>query len=259
MMRGCLSAALLLIYSLGNAEGSDGLYLYQISVEGAESFELDDGPLIVSLEIEDRAILADSLAQTSVKIHNEDDRGLRVTLHGNDTFIDKPDTPLTHSSWVMDFDEAPVQGLLEALWEATSDDLINPDFITQYTYDVIVDKNYMNGFNIASQVANSLEGDCTEHAVLNAALVRANGFQARVVMGLLILVRNEEVQVFGHAWNEILESDAWRVHDATRPKSDPAVQRVFYLPLTKLENEGPGYAMSVIEFALRRPTALSFN
>ena len=37
----------------------------------------------------------------------------------------------------------------------------------------------------AAEVARSREGDCTEHAVLLAALARARGIPARVAMGLV--------------------------------------------------------------------------
>ena len=125
--------------------------------------------------------------------------------------------------------------------------------MTRFTHDRIGDKHYRNGFDLASQVAQSLEGDCTEHAVLNAALMRANGFPTRVVLGVIIILGEQGAMAAGHAWNEIFYDDRWQVRDATLPLESDDVDRVFYLPLSYMTDEGPGYAMEMMEFAFLRP------
>ncbi len=77
------------------------------------------------------------------------------------------------------------------------------------------------GFASASEVARTLEGDCTEHAVLLAAMLRADGIPSRVVSGLIYADRFEgERDVFVyHMWTQaLLDTDggpAWVDLDAT--------------------------------------------
>ena len=57
------------------------------------------------------------------------------------------------------------------------------------------------------------KGDCTEHAVLLAALCRARGIPARVAIGLVYV---SAAQGFGyHMWNEVWIDGGWIPLDAT--------------------------------------------
>jgi transglutaminase-like putative cysteine protease len=74
-------------------------------------------------------------------------------------------------------------------------------------------RNYSTAFATAADVARTLEGDCTEHAVLLAALARASGIPARVAVGL---VYSHGHQGFAyHMWTEMLINDCWVPLDAT--------------------------------------------
>ena len=62
-------------------------------------------------------------------------------------------------------------------------------------------------------MAESREGDCTEHAVLLAALARACGIPARVAIGLVYV---DQAGGFGyHMWTEMYLSGHWIPLDAT--------------------------------------------
>jgi hypothetical protein len=77
----------------------------------------------------------------------------------------------------------------------------------------IKEKNFSQAFASAADVANTLEGDCTEHAVLLAALARANGIPARVAIGLVYMPNDEG---FGyHMWNELWIDGRWIPLDGT--------------------------------------------
>lgn len=66
-------------------------------------------------------------------------------------------------------------------------------------------------FATAAEVARDRKGDCTEHAVLLAALARARGIPARVAIGL-VYYRQEFLY---HMWNELYIDGTWIPLDAT--------------------------------------------
>lgn len=72
------------------------------------------------------------------------------------------------------------------------------------------------GYASALQAADSRAGDCTEFAVLLAALARANGIATRVVAGLTYSSRFTGLQhVFSpHAWVQAWDGQRWISYDA---------------------------------------------
>ena len=74
-------------------------------------------------------------------------------------------------------------------------------------------KSFSQAFATAAEVARSLEGDCTEHAVLLAALCRARKIPARVAFGLVYYPPQKGFAY--HMWNEVWISDRWVPMDAT--------------------------------------------
>lgn len=74
-------------------------------------------------------------------------------------------------------------------------------------------RNYSTALATAADVARSLEGDCTEHAVLLAALARASGIPARVAVGLVYAPNHQGFAY--HMWTEMLLDDCWVPLDAT--------------------------------------------
>lgn len=91
-------------------------------------------------------------------------------------------------------------------------------FVSQY----ISNKNLSVGYASALEVAEKPEGDCTEHAVLLAALGRALGIPTRVVDGLAYTDRYAGVDhVFvPHAWIQAWVEDRWQSFDAALPGFD---------------------------------------
>lgn len=79
-------------------------------------------------------------------------------------------------------------------------------------------KNFGVGFAAAREVARNLEGDCSEHGVLTAAMCRAAGLPCRVVVGL---VYAPDLGGFGpHLWNEVFVNGRWVAIDATFNESE---------------------------------------
>lgn len=76
-----------------------------------------------------------------------------------------------------------------------------------------VDKsNFSTAMASASEVAKDMSGDCTEHAVLLAAMLRAKRIPSRVVIGV-VYVENKAL-FGGHAWTEAFISGQWYPLDA---------------------------------------------
>ncbi len=88
--------------------------------------------------------------------------------------------------------------------------------LEKYVHDKISKKNFSTAMASASEVAQSLEGDCTEHAVLLAALLRAKKIPSRVAAGLVYV---ESLQSFGgHMWTEAFLAGEWIPLDGTLGK-----------------------------------------
>lgn len=78
--------------------------------------------------------------------------------------------------------------------------------LQRVVFDHIKNKSLGVGFASASEVVRTREGDCSEHAVLLAAALRADGIPSRVVSGLVYVEEMlGEKDVFGyHMWTEAL-------------------------------------------------------
>ena len=88
--------------------------------------------------------------------------------------------------------------------------------LEKYVHDKITKKNFSTAMASASEVAQSLEGDCTEHAVLLAALLRVKKIPSRVAAGLVYV---ESLQSFGgHMWTEAYLAGEWIPLDGTLGK-----------------------------------------
>ena len=86
------------------------------------------------------------------------------------------------------------------------------DFVRKF----IRTKDLSVGYASALEVAKNPEGDCTEHAVLLAALGRALGIPTRVVDGLVYIDHYAgKTDVFvPHAWAQAWVDGHWRSYDA---------------------------------------------
>ena len=88
--------------------------------------------------------------------------------------------------------------------------------IEAFVADYVEDKNLSVGYASAAEVAASRQGDCSEHAVLAAALCRAVGIPSQVVTGLAYVEEWRTVQhgFGGHAWTRAYIGGKWIGLDA---------------------------------------------
>jgi transglutaminase-like putative cysteine protease len=85
--------------------------------------------------------------------------------------------------------------------------------IEKWVYTNVASKNFSKVFDSAAVVAEKLEGDCTEHGVLLAAMARVVGIPSRVAVGL---VYAERLGAFGyHMWAEVYVGGRWVPVDGT--------------------------------------------
>ncbi len=86
------------------------------------------------------------------------------------------------------------------------------------------------GFAPAGQAAREAEGDCSEHAVLLAALGRAAGIPSRVATGLMHVPWRDgkgNAMVF-HMWSQFHIGGRWLDFDSTVPWERIAPRRVAF-------------------------------
>jgi hypothetical protein len=106
--------------------------------------------------------------------------------------------------------------------------LVRAQALRRFVFSTIKKKNLDVGFATASEIARTKTGDCTEHAVLLAALLRADNIPSRVVSGLIYVEPGggapdgNAAGVFGyHMWTQALVGDGqveyWVDLDATLP------------------------------------------
>jgi hypothetical protein len=75
--------------------------------------------------------------------------------------------------------------------------------------------NYTEAMATADHVARSLEGDCSEFAMLTAAMCRAAGIPSRTAIGLVYVeIRNSPSMAY-HMWTEVFVRGQWIPLDAT--------------------------------------------
>jgi len=85
--------------------------------------------------------------------------------------------------------------------------------LERFVGDYIRRVDFTQALATAAEVADNPTGDCTEHAVLLAAMARAAGLPARAAMGL-IYVAGEQSFLY-HMWTEVYIGGRWIPLDAT--------------------------------------------
>lgn len=98
--------------------------------------------------------------------------------------------------------------------------------LTRSTHSLIRKKNYTSGFMPASQVAQAGEGDCTAHAVLLTAMLRARGIPSRVAIGLVYVPAEPKPRMAYHMWTIAYINDRWLHFDATLPGGYAPADRI---------------------------------
>ena len=230
--RFALCAALCLVLPVARA----AVPLYVIPTESAPGATLGGpGPIELDIYVEDVAGLAALLAVTPSPAAGSDHFRYRAQEYPQ--IAASVDRSWLESTFVIDHDEPEVRQLFTQ-WASTGDGAgTRPGVVALVA--ATVRGSHGRAFDVASMVARRREGDCTEYAVLTAALARRAGLPARVVYGVALLHGPDRATGMGHAWTEILEDGRWVLADAAL--ADHRVP-VTYIPYGVMEDEGPGFA-----------------
>jgi len=108
-------------------------------------------------------------------------------------------------------DDARVKALAQRAVRGAADALDAARRIESFVRSYIKTKNLSVGYASAAEVALSRRGDCTEHAVLTAAMCRAVGIPAQVVSGLAYVEQYAgRSDIFApHAWTRVRLAGKW--------------------------------------------------
>lgn len=125
----------------------------------------------------------------------------------------EPDKRYQESNSLLQADNPKIQQYVKQAIGDETDPIKQLRLLERWVYENVKDKNYGVGFASAGAVADSLSGDCTEHAVLLAAMARAAGYPSRVAVGF---VYAPSVKQFGgHMWTEVYANGRWHSLDGT--------------------------------------------
>lgn len=178
---------------------------------------------------------------------------------------DRPARSHTRSSFVVDFEEPPLREPARELESQATP--VSGAAVAGFVDRYIDRKTYTRGFDIASRVASSRAGDCTEHAVLTAALLRRFDHPARLVFGIVLVGLAQpgaepHIMAAGHAWVEEHRAGGWHIVDAAlNPGSESTARTgvpglpdgahlvLAYLPITVMRDETASYSRALMDEA----------
>ena len=118
--------------------------------------------------------------------------------------------------------DAAVMALARKATSGAKGESAKAEMLERFVRNYITTKSLRVGYASASEIVKNREGDCTEHAVLLAALMRASGIPARVATGIAYapaFAGQRDVFV-PHAWVHAWVDGAWHGYDAALPRYD---------------------------------------
>ena len=164
-----------------------------------------------SVQLENEKILVTVTRQTPAE-------GIIFPYAGDDPIITEAVKPAEY----LQSDSKEIIDLARHAIGGTQDTAKAAKQIESFVAGYIQNKNLSVGYASAAEVAQSREGDCSEYAVLTAAMCRAVGIPARIVCGVLYVDSfiNQKTIFAGHMWVEAYIGDQWIGLDATRVNQD---------------------------------------
>jgi hypothetical protein len=159
------------------------------------------------------AILASDLRQS---IHHVKKDSFELTVKtGPSGAVEKAGDEFIQSSYFINCDDALVKKLAKTAVGSEKDPWKKALRIEKWVNRNMKSSNE-EGLDPADQVAKTLRGDCSEYAMLMAAMCRAQGVPSRTAMGLIYADLKGKGPVFSfHMWTEVWVDGQWLPLDAT--------------------------------------------
>jgi transglutaminase-like putative cysteine protease len=111
------------------------------------------------------------------------------------------------------------------------------DNTSEFVRDYLNKKPYTGKIMGALWAVKHKKGDCTEHACLATALLRANDIHSRVVSGFIVKKDQVLTPAASHDWAEVFLNGCWRVVDCHR--NNKMENEKDYIVFRTLQQESP--------------------
>ncbi len=125
-----------------------------------------------------------------------------------------PSDQYLRSSLLVDWNHPQVKRLAESVLPGEKDPWVLAAALEQTVAQRIAEKNFTLALASASEALQLGQGDCTEHAVLLAALARARGIPARLAYGVVYVPALKGFAF--HMWTQLWIGGRWIPWDATQ-------------------------------------------
>ena len=134
-----------------------------------------------------------------------------------DVDIDPPQPDDLKSSALVQCDHPRIRAIADSVAGSVDDPWFAAQLLEHHVFSRLSKTDFSQVFGSAAEVAEKRRGDCSEHAVLLAAVCRAHGIPTRVAVGLLYSAQDQ--RFLYHMWNEVWIRDRWIPLDATLGRS----------------------------------------
>lgn len=194
-----------------------------VSVEGmpARSNRLEQARYLVRADQVQDFTLPDSGAQrVKVRADGVLEVEIDATRGSESSATERGDDAYLASSVLVDREDPEIQAFAQrALRRASEDPRERAEVLRSAVRRHMSRKDYATAFASASDAVRTRSGDCTEHAVLLAAALRASDIPARVATGLVHsgLAGGSGGGFAWHMWTQALIDGRWIDLDPTRP------------------------------------------
>jgi hypothetical protein len=205
----------------------------------------------VRIHTEDSAGLAEMWGLPASRAPSSKYLELTLQIGAHPETHSSPDAALA-SSFIVDYDHPAVSQLRQKLLDERADRPITGSEVVAFTAQSM--RAHLNrDARLASKVAQTLEGDCTEYSLLTAALARSLGIPARIVHGVALIEAMGKWEAYGHAWVQTFESGRWVLRDSALARLQGSA---YYVPTLILTDEGPGYGLEQMRGVRRMPSKI---
>lgn len=179
---------------------------YRVTLSGADPFEIFSRKTNQKIEsISNREAI---VTVTRPELNEPLPPGIDAEQGASEKYLAK--TP------EMAWDDPSIQELLkEGLKQARAGES-EIQTLTRFVFEKVGKRVFSRGVSSASEVAKSLQGDCTEHAILLATLARARKIPSRLALGMVYGEHEGKPCLSYHMWVELWKDDRWIAVDPTR-------------------------------------------